>query len=195
VAGGNVETSQRIVDVVLGALHQARPDRVAAACSGTMNNVTVGGYDPRRGEHYTYYETIAGGTGGRPGLPGMHATHSHMTNTLNTPIEALEHAFPFRVTQYAIRHGSRGQGQYPGGDGIIREIEFLGDAQVTMLSDRRKLQPYGLAGGEPAQSGENTLLHHNRRRRLPSKFNTRVEAGDRLRIATPGGGGYGAPPK
>jgi N-methylhydantoinase B len=193
VAGGNVETSQRIVDVVLGALHQARPDRVAAACSGTMNNVTVGGYDPRRGEHYTYYETIAGGTGGRPGLPGMHATHSHMTNTLNTPIEALEHAFPFRVTQYAIRHDSGGQGQYPGGDGIVREIEFLSDAQVTMLSDRRKIQPYGLAGGAPAKSGENTLLHRNRRRRLPSKFNMRVEAGDRLRITTPGGGGYGAP--
>jgi len=102
-------------------------------------------------------------------------------------------AFPLRITQYAIRHASGGQGQYPGGDGIVREIEFLGDAQVTMLSDRRKLQPYGLAGGESAKSGENTLVHRNRRRRLPSTFNMRVEAGDRLRIATPGGGGYGAP--
>ena len=194
VAGGNVETSQRIVDVVLGALHQAMPHRVAAACSGTMNNVTVGGYDPRRGEHYTYYETIAGGTGGRPGLPGMHATHSHMTNTLNTPIEAFEHAFPLRIRRYAIRHGSGGSGEFPGGDGIIRELEFLGEAQVTMLSDRRKRSPYGLQEGEPGTSGDNTLTHGERRRKLPSKFNTRVETGDRLTIATPGGGGYGAPP-
>lgn len=191
VAGGNVETSQRIVDVVLGALHKAMPGRVAAACCGSMNNVTVGGFDPRRGEHYTYYETIAGGMGGRPGLPGLPATHSHMTNTLNTPVEALEHAYPLRITRYGIRHGSGGPGVFAGGDGIVRELEFLGDAQVTMLSERRKLQPYGLEGGEPARSGENTLVHHGRRRKLPSKFNTRVEAGDRLTIATPGGGGYG----
>jgi N-methylhydantoinase B len=193
VAGGNVETSQRIVDVVLGALHKAVPGRVAAACCGTMNNVTVGGYDARRGEHYTYYETIAGGMGGRPGLPGLPATHSHMTNTLNTPVEALEHAYPLRITRYGIRQGSGGTGQFPGGDGIVRELEFLGEAQVTMLSERRKLRPYGLEGGAPAKSGENTLVHNNRRRKLPSKFNTRVAAGDRLVIATPGGGGYGAP--
>jgi N-methylhydantoinase B len=192
VAGGNVETSQRIVDVVLGALHKAVPGRVAAGCSGTMNNVTVGGYGPRNGEHFTYYETIAGGTGGRPGLAGLHASHAHMTNTLNTPIEALEHAYPLRVTRYAIRHGSGGKGKHPGGDGVTRELEFLGDAQVTMLFERRKLRPYGLEGGEPARSGENTLVHHNRRRKLPSKFNMQVEAGDRLTIATPGGGGYGA---
>lgn len=192
VAGGNVETSQRIVDVVLGALHQAVPDRVAAACSGTMNNITVGGYDARYGEHYTYYETVAGGMGGRPGLSGLHATHSHMTNTLNTPIEALEHAYPMRVSRYAIRHRSGGQGAFPGGDGIVRELEFLDEAQVTMLSDRRKLRPYGLAGGEPARSGENTLVHNHRRQKLPSKFNRRVEAGDHLIVATPGGGGYGA---
>lgn len=192
VAGGNVETSQRIVDVVLGALHQAVPERVGAACCGTMNNVTVGGYDPRNGEHFTYYETIAGGIGGRPGLPGLHASHAHMTNTLNTPIEALEHAYPLRVTRYAIRHHSGGKGKYPGGDGIMREMEFLGAAQVTMLSERRKLRPYGLEGGEPAKRGENTLLHHERRRKLPSKFNMQVEAGDRLMIVTPGGGGYGA---
>jgi N-methylhydantoinase B len=191
VAGGNVETSQRIVDVVMGALHQAVPGRVAAACCGTMNNVTVGGFDHRRGQHYTYYETIAGGTGGRPGLQGMHATHSHMTNTLNTPVEALEYAYPLRVTRYAIRRRSGGRGAYPGGDGIIREMEFLGDAQVTMLSDRRQQQPYGLDGGEPARTGENLYIHQNRRRRLPSKFNMQVEAGDHLVIATPGGGGYG----
>ncbi len=191
VAGGNVETSQRIVDVVLGALQRAVPQRVAAASCGTMNNVTVGGLDPHTGEPYTYYETIAGGTGGRPGLPGLHATHSHMTNTLNTPIEALEHAYPLRVVRYAIRHGSGGKGQFPGGDGIVRELEFLGEAQVTMLSDRRKFPPYGLAGGEPAKRGENILVRHHRRRKLPSKFNTSVRAGDRLIIATPGGGGYG----
>jgi N-methylhydantoinase B len=192
VAGGNVETSQRIVDVVLGALHQAVPGRVAAACSGTMNNVTVGGYDPRYGEAYTYYETIAGGTGGRPGLPGLHATHAHMTNTLNTPIEALEHSYPLRVSRYVIRRGSGGGGKFAGGDGVIRELEFLGDAQVTMLSERRKLRPYGLEGGEAAKSGENILVHDRRRRKLPSKFNLHVTAGDRLIIATPGGGGYGA---
>jgi N-methylhydantoinase B len=192
VAGGNVETSQRIVDVVLGAFHQAVPGRVAAACSGSMNNVTVGGFDPRRGEHYTYYETIAGGMGGRPGLPGLHATHSHMTNTLNTPIEALEFAYPLRVTRYGIRHRSGGKGAYSGGDGVIRELEFLGEAQLTMLSDRRQQRPYGLEGGEPAKPGKNTLIRHNRRRNLPSKFNMQVEAGDRLTIATPGGGGYGA---
>jgi N-methylhydantoinase B len=191
VAGGNVETSQRIVDVVLGALHRALPGRVAAACCGTMNNVTVGGFDRRYGQHYTYYETIAGGTGGRPGLPGLHATHSHMTNTLNTPIEALEYAYPLRITRYAIRQRSGGKGAFPGGDGIIREMEFLGDAQVTMLSDRRQGQPYGLEGGEPAKTGENIHIHQNRRRTLPSKFNMQVEAGDRLVIATPGGGGYG----
>jgi N-methylhydantoinase B len=191
VAGGNVETSQRIVDVVLGALHQAAPGRVAAASSGTMNNVTVGGYDPRRGEHYTYYETIAGGFGGRLGLPGLHATHTHMTNTLNTPIEALEYAYPLRVTRYGIRRGSGGTGAFPGGHGIVRELEFLGEAQVTMLSERRKRRPYGLEGGEPGKSGENILVRRHRRRKLPSKFNTRVDAGDRLIIATPGGGGYG----
>ncbi|MGQ4808765.1 Acetophenone carboxylase delta subunit [Candidatus Entotheonellaceae bacterium PAL068K] len=191
VAGGNVETSQRIVDVVLGALHQAVPDRVAAASSGTMNNVTVGGFDPRQGEHYTYYETIGGGMGGRPGAPGLHATHTHMTNTLNTPIEALEHAYPLRISRYAIRHHSGGQGQFPGGDGIIREIEFLGEAQVTMLSERRKLRPYGLEGGASGKNGENTLVRNRQREKLASKFNRQVAAGDRLVIATPGGGGYG----
>jgi N-methylhydantoinase B len=114
-----------------------------------------------------------------------------MTNTLNTPIEALEHAYPLRVSRYAIRHGSGGKGKFAGGDGVIRELEFLGDAQVTMLSERRKLRPYGLEGGEPAKSGENILVHQHRRRKLPSKFNRQVEAGDRLIIATPGGGGYG----
>ena len=192
VAGGNVETSQRIVDVVLGALSQAMPGRVAAACSGTMNNITIGGFDARKGEPFTYYETIAGGTGGRPGLPGMHATHAHMTNTLNTPVEALEHAFPFRVTRYAIRRNSGGKGRFAGGDGIVREVEFLADSQVTLLSDRRKSRPYGLQGGGPGKSGETSMRHNERRRKLPSKFSMRVQPGDRLTIATPGGGGYGA---
>ncbi len=191
VAGGNVETSQRIVDVVLGALSQALPARVAAACSGTMNNITIGGYDTRKEGPYTYYETIAGGTGGRPGLPGLHATHAHMTNTLNTPVEALEHAFPFRITRYAIRRNSGGKGRFAGGDGIVREVEFIAEAQVTLLSDRRKSRPYGLVGGEPGKSGETVLRHDGRRKKLPSKFSRRVRPGDRLTIATPGGGGYG----
>ena len=192
VAGGNVETSQRIVDVVLGALSQAMPGRVAAACSGTMNNITIGGFDAHKGEPFTYYETIAGGTGGRPGLPGMHATHAHMTNTLNTPVEALEHAFPFRVTRYAIRRNSGGKGRYAGGDGIVREVEFLADSQVTLLSDRRKSRPYGLQGGGEGKNGETTVRRDGRRRKLPAKFSMRVQPGDRLSIATPGGGGYGA---
>ncbi len=125
-------------------------------------------------------------------MPGMHATHSHMTNTLNTPIEALEYAYPIRVRRYTIRRGSGGKGAFPGGNGTVRELEFLTEAQVTRLSERRTQRPYGLAAGQPAKSGENTLVHHNRRRKLPSKFNMRVEAGDRLIIATPGGGGYGA---
>ncbi|RMF83031.1 MAG: hydantoinase B/oxoprolinase family protein [Nitrospinota bacterium] len=191
VAGGNVETSQRMVDVLLGALAQALPDRVPAASSGTMNNVTIGGYDPRKQANFTYYETIGGGMGARPNAPGIDGVHTHMTNTMNTPIEALEHAYPFRVLRYGIRRGSGGKGKFRGGDGIIREWEILVDGEVTILSERRKLPPYGLAGGEPGQVGENLLQTKTGSKRLPSKVNIRVEAGDILRVATPGGGGYG----
>src|SRR5947209_8259797 len=129
VAGGNVETSQRIVDVLLRALAQAMPDRVPAGSSGTMNNLTIGGIDDRTGESFAYYETIAGGMGARPDREGVSGVHTHMTNSLNTPAEALEYAYPLRVTKYSLRKGSGGQGRFHGGDGIVREIELLVDAR------------------------------------------------------------------
>src|SRR6202047_4921103 len=141
VAGGNVETSQRIVDVLLRALAQAIPDRIPAAAAGTMNNLTIGGTDPRSGQPFAYYETIAGGMGARPIKPGVSGVHTHMTNSLNTPAEALEYAYPLRIRQYSLRPGSGGEGKYRGGDGIVREIEVLTDAEVTLLSDRRLRGP------------------------------------------------------
>ncbi len=143
VAGGNVETSQRIVDVLLRALAQAVPERIPAAASGTMNNLTIGGMDPRTGEPFAYYETIAGGMGARPTKPGVSGVHTHMTNSLNTPAEALEYSYPLRVRQYSLRPGSGGAGRYRGGDGIVREIEVLTDAEVTLLADRRRVDPGG----------------------------------------------------
>ena len=192
VAGGNVETSQRIVDTVLGALAQAAPDVIPAASSGTMNNLTVGGIDPRSGQPYAYYETIAGGMGARPSKAGLSAIHTHMTNSLNTPIEALEHAYPFRITRYAIRRGSGGKGRYAGGDGIERAMLLLGEAEVTLLSDRRTSRPWGLAGGEAGAAGENSLHSpEGEVEQLPGKFSRRVPSGATLRILTPGGGGHG----
>ncbi len=134
-------------------LSQAVPARVPAASAGTMSNLTIGGVDPRTGEPFTYYETAAGGMGARPGLDGISGVQTHMTNSLNTPIEALEYAYPFRVRRYAYRDGSGGAGQFRGGDGLIREVELLADAQVTLLADRRKLRPYGLQGGEDGAAG------------------------------------------
>ena len=148
VAGGNVETSQRIVDVLLRALAQALPDRIPAAASGTMNKLTIGGIDPRTGEPFAYYETIAGGMGARPTKAGIGGVHTHMTNSLNTPVEALEYAYPLRVRRYSLRPGSGGSGKHRGGDGIIREIEVLTDCEVTLLADRRNRGPWGLAGGD-----------------------------------------------
>ncbi len=192
VAGGNVETSQRIVDTVLGALAQAAPNVIPAASSGTMNNLTVGGIDPRNGEPYAYYETVAGGMGARPSKAGLSATHTHMTNSLNTPIEALEHAYPFRIVRYAIRRGSGGKGRFAGGDGIERAMTMLGPAEVTLLSDRRTSRPWGLAGGEAGASGENSLHSLDGGvEQLPGKFSRMVPRGTTLRILTPGGGGHG----
>jgi N-methylhydantoinase B len=177
VTAGNVETSQRIVDVVFGALRKALPGVIPAASQGTMNNFSFGGAG------FAYYETIAGGMGARPGLDGVPGVHTHMTNTLNTPIEAMEHAYPVRVTEYRFRANSGGRGRRQrGGDGIVREIEFLAPAQVSIVSDRRKTRPYGSPPGKP---GRNTLNG----RLLPGKVNFRVGAGDRVRIETPGGGG------
>jgi len=192
VAGGNVETSQRIVDVVLGALAQALPDLIPAASQGTMNNLTIGGYDPIRRREFAYYETVGGGIGAGPQGDGLSGMHSHMSNTRNTPIEALEYAFPFRVRAYALRRGSGGQGLYRGGDGLRRDIEFLSSATVTILSERRRLEPYGLNGGEPGQRGRNILLRDGTEKELPGKATLSVRAGDVLSLRTPGGGGWGS---
>ncbi len=191
VAGGNVETSQRIVDVLLGALSKACPDMIPAASQGTMNNVTIGGWDRRFGKSFTYYETIGGGMGAMWNADGTSAQHSHMTNTLNTPVEALEYSYPLRVLRYAIRDNSGGSGSFIGGDGIIREIETLVDAQVSLLTERRKLSPYGLSGGSPGVPGENSVIRSGKRRMLPGKGTLFLNQGDRLVIKTPGGGGFG----
>lgn len=191
VAGGNVETSQRIVDVLLGALSQACPEKIPAASQGTMNNLIIGGWDSRFGKPFTYYETIGGGTGAGYQNDGTSAVHSHMTNTLNTPVEALEYAYPLRVHRYQIRSGSGGKGKFSGGDGIIREVELLVESQVTLLSERRKLQPYGLFGGQPGALGVNSVVHDGVEKELPAKGTVVISEGDTLIIKTPGGGGYG----
>lgn len=192
VAGGNVETSQRIVDVLLRALAQAIPSRIPAAASGTMNNLTIGGLDPRTGEPFAYYETIAGGMGARPSKAGVSGVHTHMTNSLNTPAEALEYAYPLRVQRYSLRTGSGGEGKHCGGDGIIREIEVLADAEVTLLADRRERGPYGLAGGKDGAPGKAVVIREDgSSQELPGKFNVRLRKGERIRIDTPGGGGWG----
>ncbi|AAC07716.1 hydantoinase B/oxoprolinase family protein [Aquifex aeolicus] len=190
VAGGNVETSQRIVDVVLGAFSKAIPEKVPAASQGTMNHVTIGGINPENGEPFTYYETIGGGMGASAKGDGESAVHSHMTNTLNTPIEALEHYYPILVTEYSIRKGSGGEGMHRGGDGIVREYEFLTDVEVTVLSERRRLAPYGLFGGKPGMPGINLIKTEEGEKEMPSKFSVYLKKGDRLRVETPGGGGY-----
>lgn len=193
VSAGNVETSQRIVDVVLGALAQARPDLIPAASSGTMNNLTIGGYDPFHGRHYTYYETICGGAGAGPSGDGLSAVHTHMTNTLNTPVEALELAYPFRITTYAVRRGSGGGGRHRGGDGAVRGYFFLAPAMVTIVSERRRVPPWGLAGGSPGAPGRNLLRRADGQEvELPGKASFTVQPGDELLIYTPGGGGWGA---
>jgi len=191
VAGGNVETSQRIVDTLLRALAGAVPQRIPAASQGTMNNLTFGGMDPRTGAPFAYYETIAGGMGARPGLDGLSGVHTHMTNSLNSPIEVLEHAYPLRVRRYALRRGSGGRGRWRGGDGVVREIELLADAQIGLLSDRRETAPYGLAGGIPGAKGTNELVQKGRKRRIPAKCSIYAPAGAAVCIATPGGGGWG----
>jgi N-methylhydantoinase B len=192
VAGGNVETSQRIVDVLLRALAQAVPERIPAAASGTMNNLTIGGVDPRTGHPFAYYETIAGGMGARPGKSGVSGVHTHMTNSLNTPAEALEYAYPLRVRRYSLRSGSGGAGTHRGGDGIIREIEVLTDCEVTLLADRRARGPWGLAGGKPGAPGKTSVIRSGGAvEEMPGKFSTRLRKGERIRVESPGGGGWG----
>lgn len=193
VAGGNVETSQRITDVVLGALGKAQPERWPAASQGTMNNVTLGGTDPRTGRRFAYYETMGGGMGGRKGMAGLSGVHVHMSNTRNTPAEAIEHYLPVRIRQYGLRQGSGGAGAARGGEGLVREYEMLTETSVTLLTDRRRLAPYGVLGGGPGGIGRNTLIRDGVETSLPGKVQMTLKAGDRLRVETPGGGGYGRP--
>ena len=192
VSAGNVETSQRIVDVVLGALAQALPDRIPAASQGTMNNVTMGGI--ANGRPFVFYETIGGGHGAGPYGNGLSGRHSHMTNTRNTPVEALEYDLPIRVLEYALRDGSGGDGQHRGGDGIRRVYEFLSPAVVTVNGERRIYSPYGLGGGEQGATGANRIVHDGVKRIAGSKFTAQMSAGDRMIIETPGGGGWGRSP-
>lgn len=193
VAGGNVETSQRIVDAVFGALAKAMPDRIPAASLGTMNNLTVGGYDSELEAPFAYYETVGGGAGAGPAGDGLSGVHVHMTNTLNTPVEALEYSYPVRVRRYALRKGSGGTGLHRGGDGLVREMEFLSSATATILSERRRTAPYGLVGGLPGRRGRNVLIRDGGEIDLPGKVEVRVEPGDVLSLRTPGGGGWGKP--
>ena len=189
VAAGNVETSSRLVDLVFGALAKALPDRIPAASQGTMNNVAMGHIDDETGERWDYYETLAGGIGGGPTTSGRDAVHSHMTNTLNTPVESLEMHYPLRVHRYAVRRGSGGKGKHHGGAGIVREYEFLDEAQLTLLSERRLLSPWGLNEGGAGMKGRNSLNGET----LPGKCSIVVKKGDRLLIETPGGGSWGEP--
>lgn len=191
VAGGNVETSQRIVDVLFKALAQALPERIPAASQGTMNNLTIGGIDTRNGQEFSYYETVAGGMGARPTLDGMSGVHTHMTNSLNTPAEALEYAYPLRVREYRLRRGSGGNGKHRGGDGVIREIETLVPARMSLLADRRKRGPYGLSEGADGAPGRNKVNGKD----VAAKGSQQLKAGDRIRLETPGGGGWGATDK
>lgn len=192
VSAGNVETSQRIVDVVMGALAKALPEAIPAASSGTMNNIALGGYDKSRARPFAYYETLAGGAGAGPTADGLDGVHTHMTNTLNTPVEALEMTYPFRIVEYALREGSGGRGRHRGGEGLARAYEFLEAAEVTLMTERRLLPPWGVAGGSPGSVGRNTLVraagHHED---LHGKAQFSVEPGDVLRVETPGGGGWG----
>ena len=194
VAGGNVETSQRIVDTLLRALAKAAPHRIPAASQGTMNNLTFGGFDTRRANRpFTYYETIAGGCGASPLHDGPSAAHSHLTNSWNTPTEVFEETYPVRVNRYAIRYGSGGAGRHRGGDGIIRELEFRTAVEVGLLTDRRSTVPYSLHGGQPGSPGRNTLKVGASVKTLAAKSTFRASPGDTLRIETPGGGGWGTP--
>ncbi len=192
VAAGNVETSQRVVDTVLGALSKALPEVIPAASCGSMNNLSIGGVG-RHGDEFTYYETIGGGMGARPGKNGLSGVQVHMTNTLNTPIEALELAYPIMVEQYGIRRGSGGQGRYSGGDGIIRRYKFMSHCKFSLLTERRRLAPWGLNGGQDGRMGKNLLMRDgsDRVEGLPGKCVIEAKPGDVLEIRTPGGGGWG----
>lgn len=192
VAGGNVETSTRIVDTTLRAFASIIPDKVCAACQGTMNNVTIGGVDPRTGNYFTYYETIAGGFGARYNKDGIDGIHSHMTNTLNTPVEALESAYPLRVRRYELVEGSGGRGRFRGGNGVRRETEIIAEtSRVSLMGERQRHRPWGLSGGMAGAAGTYEIVQGGRVRILASKTTLDAVRGDVLRVTTPGGGGFG----
>ena len=192
VAAGNVETSQRITDVLFRAFAKALPDLMPALSQGTMNNTTVGGVDPRSGANFTYYETVGGGMGAGPTGPGLSGVHTHMSNSLNTPIEALEHAYPFRVTQYSLRRESGGAGYHRGGDGLRRDVQLMCEGTVTLLSERRNRPPSGIRGGQDGSPGQNVLIRDGLEEPLPAKVTFSAEIGDVISIRSPGGGGWGS---
>ena len=192
VAAGNVECSQRITDVLLQAFGEALPHLAPALSQGTMNNTTIGGTDPRTGETFAYYETVGGGLGGAPQGPGLSGVHSHMSNSLNTPVEALEHAYPFRVIRYGIRRGSGGSGTHPGGDGLRRDIQLLCAGRVTLLTERRTRGPRGAKGGADGARGENVLIRSGKQEGLPGKITIDARPGDVISVRSPGGGGWGS---
>ena len=191
VAAGNVETSQRITDVLLQVFAKALPELAPALSQGTTNNTTVGGTDPRTGETFAYYETVGGGLGAAPQGPGLSGVHSHMSNSLNTPIEALEHAYPFRVVHYGIRRGSGGTGIHRGGDGLRRDLQLLTPGRVTLLTERRLQGPRGARMGSDVAPGENVLIRKGSEEKLPGKVTFDADEGDVISIRTPGGGGWG----
>jgi len=192
VSAGNVEVSQRITDVIFRALAEAIPGKIPAASSGTMNNITIGGYDSRSGRPYAYYETLAGGAGGGPIRAGRSGVHTHMTNTMNTPAEALALAYPFTIERYELRKETGGVGRHYGGQGLVREYLFHDPATVRIISERRSLAPWGLQGGSPGQPGRNILVRKSGgHEELPARVTLQVEKGERIIIETPGGGGWG----
>ena len=193
VAAGNVETSQRITDVLLQAFGKALPDLIPALSQGTMNNLTIGGVDPRSNKPFAYYETAGGGMGAGPNGNGLSGVHTHMSNSLNTPIEALEHAYPFQVVHYSIVRDSGGKGLFNGGDGLRRDIKLLTDAEATLLTERRVRGPRGAQGGSDGQPGKNILIRDNQESSLPSKTSFPVYTNDIISIRSPGGGGWGKP--
>ncbi|MDH4215243.1 MAG: hydantoinase B/oxoprolinase family protein [Candidatus Thorarchaeota archaeon] len=196
VSAGNVETSQRVVDVTLGALAKIVPDLVPAASQGTMNNLTIGGIDPRTERAFSFYETIGGGSGAAFGNNGESGIHSHMTNTLNTPIESLETEYPLRVCKYSILRGTGGSGKWRGGDGIIREIEILSNiCTISIQSERRAVGPWGLAGGQSGKGGKNTITYEGQIHSFQAKSTIVAPKGSIVKIETPGGGGWGTPPE
>jgi N-methylhydantoinase B len=192
VAAGNVETSQRITDVLLRAFARALPDLIPALSQGTMNNTTIGGVDPRNGSNFAYYETVGGGMGAGPTRHGLSGVHTHMSNSLNTPIEALEHAYPFRITRYSLRRKSGGAGFHRGGDGLRRDLQLLCEGTVTLLSERRSRRPSGTRGGHDGSPGQNVLIRNGHEEPLPAKVTFPARFGDVVSIRSPGGGGWGS---